>query len=214
MVSGSTKALVYRVLRRKNLRYGREYKREKKKWKSYCLDRTGRELQLDASFPFGYERRECIYTIIDDCSRFVFSQVMPSHTEESSIAFLKVFLKEFPFLVEAIRTDCGREFSTGFMIFLKSIGIEHRKNRPYCPEHNGKGERYNRTQKENCLLPFYGSIEECNYLLIQWEKHYNYSRRHTGLGMNRMTPVQKILYTLLVSSLKKKEMKSVQQNKN
>lgn len=123
-----------------------------------------------------------------------------------------LLLRRFAFLVEAVRTDCGREFSKGFTEFLRSLGIEHRKNRLYCPEHNGKVERYNRTRGENCLLPFYGSTDECNYLLTQWEKYYNFERRHTGLGIDRMTPVQKILYTLLSASLKKMETKSVQQN--
>jgi transposase InsO family protein len=205
---------VYRILRRKKKRYGREYKTEKKKWKLYSLDRTGRELQLDASFPFGYQRKECIYSIIDDCSRFVFSRVMPAHNEENSIAFVELFLQRFSFRVEAIRTDCGREFSTRFSAFLSEQTIEHRKNRPYCPEHNGKVERYNRTRKENCMLPFYGSLDECNYLLQQWEQYYNYHRKHTGLSMNKMTPVQKILYSLISSSLEeKRERKSVQQYK-
>jgi hypothetical protein len=36
-------------------------------------DIPGRELQLDVSFPWGYQRKICIYTAIDDASRFVIS---------------------------------------------------------------------------------------------------------------------------------------------
>jgi len=203
---------VYRILQRRKVRYGRNHKQEKRrKLKLYSHDRVGRELQLDAAFPFGYQRKECIYSIIDDCSRFVFSRLMPRHNEANSIAFVKLFLQRFPFQVEAIRTDCGREFSRTFSDFLGKQNIIHNKNRPYCPEHNGKVERYNRTRKESCMLPFHGTIDHCNYLLQQWEYHYNCLRPHSGLGMDRLTPVQKMVYSLVSEAVEKKETQLLQQ---
>lgn len=108
--------------------------RKKAKTKLYCLDRVGREVQVDTSFPFGYERKECIYTAIDDCSRFVFSRMMSNHTEQGSLDFPRESFRAFPFPTESIRTDCGRGFSKKFMEFLQERNIERRKNAPYCSE--------------------------------------------------------------------------------
>ena len=57
---------VYRILKRKNIRYGVNYKHSRRKKKSYCLDTPGRELQLDVCFPFGYQRKDCEFDAIDD----------------------------------------------------------------------------------------------------------------------------------------------------
>ena len=64
------------------------------------------------------------------------------------------------------------------------------------PQHNGKIERYHRTFKENEAYdwPFHAQINELNYRLSLWLSHYNFHKRHTGLGMNKMTPAQKIIY--------------------
>ena len=193
---------VYRILKRRKTRYYETYKHKRRKKKAYCLDKPGRELQLDVHFPFGYSRREVVYDAIDDCSRLVFAKVMPNHTESSSIAFIKGLIEKCPFRIEAIRTDCGREFSKVFTQFLKDRGIEHRKNPPYTPQHNGKIERYHQTFKnsEACFWPRNASVEELNYRLQLWLHYYNFRRRHTGLGMNKMTPVQKVIYAFICDS--------------
>jgi transposase InsO family protein len=207
---------VYRILKRRRVRYYESYSHEKKKKKLYCLDRPGRELQLDVCFPFGYSRKEVVYDAIDDCSRFVFAKVMPNHTEESSIAFIRYLIEKCSFKIEAIRTDCGKEFSKAFTQFLKENGIEHRKNPPYTPQHNGKIERYHRTFKENeaYYWHFNAPINELNYQLHLWLDYYNFKKRHTGLGMNKLTPVQKIAYAIIKNSFDENVNLILQQNKN
>ena len=193
---------VYRILKRKKARYYETYKHKRRKKKAYCLDRPGRELQIDVNFPFGYARKEVVYDAIDDCSRFVFAQMMPSHTGQSSLVFMKLLIEKCPFKIEAIRTDCCREFSKAVTTFLQGHDIEHRKNPPYTPQHNGKIERYHRTFKENeaCYWSFHAPLHELNYRLQLWLDYYNYRKRHTGLGMNKMTPVQKIIYAFVYHS--------------
>ena len=44
---------------------------------------------LDVSFPYGYQRKLCIFTAIDDASRFVFSKIYSNHTEVSTLHFIK-----------------------------------------------------------------------------------------------------------------------------
>lgn len=190
------KTTVWRILKRKGVRYGLHYKHLKRKRKAYCLGEPGDEVQLDVCFPFGYARKECVYDAIDDCSRLVHARLMEDHTEQSAIRFVNRLILAMPFTIKAIRTDQGSEFSKGFTAHLKKLGIEHRKNAPYTPQHNGKIERYHRTFKEHeaFLWPFYGAPGELNYRLKLWLQHYNFQRRHGGLNMHRLTPAQKVLY--------------------
>lgn len=205
---------VYHILKRRKIRYYESYAHKRRKKKAYCLDIPGRELQLDVCFPFGYARKEVVMDAIDDCSRFVFARVMPNHTEEAVIAFLQELIDHCPFPIEIIRTDCGKEFGKAFDEFLAKHGIEHKKNPPYTPQHNGKIERYHRTFKEEeaCFWPFHATQEELNYRLGLWLNFYNYKKRHTGLGMNKMTPVQKIAYTLINNSFNENVNLILQQN--
>lgn len=193
---------VYRILKRKKVRYHEHYKHKRRKKKAYCLDIPGRELQLDVCFPFGYARQEVVYDAIDDCSRFVFARVMPNTSGNSSIAFLEEVLQKCPFPIKAIRTDQGREFGKKVTRFLQEHCIEHKKNPAYTPQHNGKIERYHRTFKEDeaCYWHFNASKDELNYRLTLWLDHYNFNKKHTGLGMNKLTPVQKIAYATIQSS--------------
>lgn len=195
-------ATVYRILKRRGTRYGPHYQHKRRKKKAYCLDTPGREIQVDVCFPFGYQRKAAVYDAIDDCSRFVYAKVLEGKTEKDTIEFLAGLIANMPFKVEAIRTDQGSEFSKEVTKFCLMNGIDHRKNPPYTPEHNGKIERYHRTFKENsaCRWPFTASVEELNYLLSLWLMEYNFHKKHTGLGMQKMTPVQKIAYSLIANS--------------
>ncbi len=190
------KTTIWRVLKRKGVRYGPYYKHLKRKRKAYCLIEPGEEIQLDVHFPFGYARPERVFDAIDDCSRFVFGKVMGELSQSSAIAFVNELILAMPFTIKAIRTDCGREFGNQFTEHLRKLNIEHRRNAPYTPQHNGKIERYHRTFKEHeaCFWPFEASIDELNYRLVLWLQDYNFKRKHSGLHMNRLTPVQKLLY--------------------
>lgn len=197
------KTTIWRILKRRKVRYGRNYHKLRKKRQLYCLNEPGEEIQLDVCFPFGKAREERIYDAVDDCSRLLFAKVMRDHSQASSIEFVSQLIQAMPFTIKAIRTDCGSEFSIQFTKYLKSLGIEHRKNAPYTPQHNGKIERYHRTfkGKELCFWSFYASIDELNYRLYHWTKRYNFKMKHGGLGMNRLTPAQKVLYSSIQKSL-------------
>lgn len=195
-------ATVYRILKRRGLRYGPGYQHKRRKKQAYCLDMPGREVQVDVCFPFGYQRNIAVYDAIDDCSRFVGAKVMNHPTQELTIEFLKELITRSPFKISAIRTDQGREFAKAVTEFLASQGIEHRKNPPYTPQHNGKIERYHRTFKEEEAdsWPFHATHDELNYRLQLWLKEYNFKKKHTGLGMQKLTPVQKIAYSMISNS--------------
>lgn len=195
---------VYRILKRKKVRYYTNYKHRRRKKKAYCLDMPGREVQLDCCFPWGYQKKAVVFDAIDDCSRWVFGKVYKDHTAESTIAFLKELIRCTPFTISAIRTDQGKEFlNEKVKRFLTQEHIEHKVNPPYTPQHNGKIERFHQTLKNDAVLYnwlFHDDLETLNLKLRLFLQFYNHQRKHTGLGMFNLTPAQKIAYTIIHNS--------------
>lgn len=185
---------VWRILKRNGIRYHAWYRKLKQKRKLYTMDTPGRELQLDVSYPW-WRQKECrIYSAIDDCSRFVFSQSLLNHTQEATISFLERLIIKAPFRIQAIRTDQWSEFSSKVTTFLESYWIKHIKNPPYMPQHNGKIERFHRTYKSQARIRwnFSWNNEELNYHLQLYLHYYNYKKKHRWLWMNGTTPAQKL----------------------
>ncbi len=210
---------VYRILKRRSIRYGVGYKHLKHKRIAYCLNEPGEEIQMDVTFPFGRARAARVFDAVDDCSRLVYGRVFDGHSQQESIEFVNRLIVAMPFTIKAIRTDCGREFGKAFTAHLAKLGIEHRKNPPYTPQHNGKIERYHRTFKENEAYswPFESSLDELNYRLQLWLHCYNFKRKHSGLHMYRLTPAQKVLYASFYKPLQphlKNVTGTLQLNKN
>jgi len=189
---------IYRILKRNNVRYTEGYTHTKKRWKKqlFAHQTPGLELQMDTKYPFGYKQGKVIYTIIDDASRWVFAWSYETANAVNTVDFLKRVLQRTPFPIQKIRTDQGKEFiATIVEAFLCDSHIVHRRNTPYCPEENGKIERFHRTLNEKALrFGFYpkDSLETMQYKLSLFLQYYNYQKRHRGLGMEGMTPVRKL----------------------
>lgn len=189
---------VWRILKRKKIRYTREYKRWKKEPKLYCLDKPGKELQMDGSYPYGRQRDIVHFDAIDDCSRLVYARIYEHEDADSAIDFVTHLVRNVPFRIEAIRVD--NRYGKRLRSFCEALNIKVIENDPYCPEQNGKIERFHKTVKREFYwkyCSFHDSKEELQYKLNLYIHHYNTKRRHGGYGMNRMTPVQKIAYTML-----------------
>jgi len=185
---------IWRILKRRWDRYMAGYRKLKKKKKLYVKDIPGRELQLDVSFPWWYQKKCHLYSAIDDCTRFVYSHVSLDHCETSTIVFLKKLIQDTPFVIQAIRTDQWREFSGKVTEFLKKHNIIHIKNPAYTPQYNGKIERFHRTYKEQARYrwSFAWDNETLSYHLQSYLHYYNYRKKHRWLGMNGLTPAQKL----------------------
>jgi len=192
---------VFRILKREKVRYTYEYKRwVREKPKLYSLNKPGIELQMDGSYPFGRQRQLVSFDAIDDCSRYIAAKLYKHEDAKSAIDFVKYLMEKVPFRIQRLRVDnrYGKEFKK----FCNSIGIEVIQNDPYCPQQNGKIERYHRTMKKEFFhkyISFHDTIEKIEYKYQQWIYHYNTNRRHGGYGMDRMTPKQKIASTLFLS---------------
>jgi len=189
---------IYRILKRNNIRYTTKYPHTRKKWKKrlYAHKVPGKELQMDTKYPFGYKQGQVIYTIIDDATRWVFMYRYDTANQENTLDFLEKVRMKAPFPIQKIRTDNGTEF-TGLRVrsYLQIHNIEQRKNTPYCPEEIGKIERFHRTLNEKCLrfgFNPYLSHDEFQYKLNLFLHYYNFKRKHRGLGMDGVTPFERL----------------------
>ena len=166
----------------------------------YVKEEVGEEIQMDTSFPWGRVSRVC-FDCLDDRSRFAFAKLFTHCDQDSAIQFLHYVIAKAPFIIRAIRTDCGREWSTRFSAACAAAGITHIRNEPYHPEHNGKIEKFHDGLKHRCFYVYLhpaDCLERQNIDLQQWLIWYNYHKMHLGMGMDRKTPAE-VVYRALVS---------------
>lgn len=191
-------ATIYRILKRNNIRYGDQHTHTRKRWKKqlFSHQEAGQELQMDTKYPHGYKQGKVVYTVIDDASRWAFAWGYSRANADNTVDFVNRILKKAPFPIQKIRTDQGTEFSNDKLKYLlKKHNIDHRKNTPYCPEENGKIERFHSTLTQKAFrFGFYPdeSLEDMQYKLNLFMHYYNYQKKHRGLNMNGLTPIQKL----------------------
>ena len=186
---------IWRILKRKHIRYNLDYTPIPKKEPTlYCLDYPGQELQLDASYPFGRSRDIVCFSAIDDCSRYVFGMMCDKDNAKNAIKLINYILERSPFPIRRIRVD--NRYGKLLKWYCENRGLELIENDPYAPTQNGKIERYHRTLKTRFFYgqcSFQDDMETLEYKLQLWLQYYNNKRRHTGYGMNKLTPREKII---------------------
>jgi len=185
---------VWRILKRKGIRYATQYKRFKQEPKLYCLDTPGKMLQMDACYPFGRSRDLASFDAIDDCSRIVYGKAYDVENDQNAMDFVTELLAHTSFPIKAIKVDnrYGQDFKT---YCEQVLHLQIIYNDPYHPEQNGKIERYHRTLKQEFYyryVVFSDSFDIMNYKYRLWQGHYNGKRRHYGYGMDGLTPQQKL----------------------
>jgi transposase InsO family protein len=189
---------IYRILKRNNIRYTKYYEATKKRWKKQLFSHQtpGQELQMDTKYPFGYKQGKVIYTIIDDASRWAFVWSYATANAVNTEDFVKRAIRRAPFLIQKIRTDQGKEFlNNKLKKLLAGHNIIHRKNTPYCPEENGKIERFHGTLNQKALcygFPPNQTLDQMQYRLNLFMHYYNYQKKHRGLGMDGKTPMERL----------------------
>jgi transposase InsO family protein len=104
--------------------------------------------------------------------------------------FLDCAIEEFPFPIQRIQTDRGREFfAIKVQKKLMEYCIKFRPIRPRSPHLNGKVERSQKTY----LQEFYSTVSlddpELEAKLEEWQFRYNWHRPHNAL--NGKAPIDK-----------------------
>jgi transposase InsO family protein len=130
---------------------------------------------------------EFVHVAVDDCTRLAYVEVLDDEKPTTAIAFLRrvvAFYRRHGITVERVLTDNGNPYrSTLHAIACRTLGIRHRRTRPYRPQTNGKAERFIRTLLGGWAYgALYRNSSERTAALDGWLDHYNHRRRHSALG--------------------------------
>ena len=145
----------------------------------------------------GQSRKRYLYVAIDRASRFVHLAVKDDETERSAVAFLNEAIRAFPFQVTHVLTDRGSCFTAdGFEAACRSLGVEHRKTRPYTPRTNGMVERFNGRVQREVLGITIASHRDLDTLLRGFNQAYNARRQRVLKGRSPEMVVHERLQAL------------------
>ena len=131
------------------------------------------------------------YTAIDDCTRWRILGIYNKRTAANTLLFLDRAIEEFPFPIQRIQTDRGREFfAIKVQEKLMEYCIKFRPIKPHSPHLNGKVERSQKTDMQE----FYSTVSlddpDLENKLKQWQFHYNWHRPSGGL--NGKAPIDRL----------------------
>lgn len=138
---------------------------------------------------------ESLFVAVDDHSRVAYTQMQPTERKECAIAFLQAAVAYYAALGIPIRrllTDNGAAFrSKAFARACAALKISHRFTKPYCPQTNGKAERFIQSALREWAYGFvYDHSNQRTAMLDYWTHHYNWHRPHQGIG--RVPPISRI----------------------
>jgi transposase InsO family protein len=131
-----------------------------------------------------------IHSLVDDHSRFAYSEALPDETAETCAAFMMRAAEHFAGhgipIIERLMTDNAMAYKSHALAEVCALlEISQIYTKPHCPWQNGKVERFNRTlQAEWAYARIYLSNHERTAALATWIQDYNTVRRHTALGGN------------------------------
>ena len=144
--------------------------------------------------PVGYDY---VHSLVDDCTRLAYSEVLHDEKGATCAAFLARALDYFAAHgithVQRLMTDNAWAYRYSLREICAARGIRQVFIRPHCPWQNGKVERFNRTlQTEWAYRHAFTSNDERAAALDPWLEHYNNRRRHSALGgqppISRLAP--------------------------
>jgi transposase InsO family protein len=135
-----------------------------------------------------------VHSAIDAYSRLAYSEVHANEQATTAVDFwrrARAFFASYGITVERVLTDNGGCYrSTVFGAELVAAAIVHTRIKPYCPQTNGKVERYNRTLlNEWAYAKPYRSEAARTRALDTWLHMYNHHRHHTAIGG---TPISRV----------------------
>jgi transposase InsO family protein len=179
---------VKRILRRNGLVNHSKWKKWHKYTERPLALKPGNLVEIDTVLDGETERRLCVYTLLDVCSRWAFALPIEKTNAWNSWRAVKEAQNASPFRFSTLQSDHGPEFSKWFAKQLISAGYMHRHSRVRTPTDNGHLERFNRTLQQECLSRISRSLKSWKKEIPEYLEYYNKERPHMGLGMK--TPVE------------------------
>ena len=130
---------------------------------------------------------QALHVAVDDHSRLAFTQMLPNQKAETTIAFLenaREFFVRHGFPVRALLTDNGSSYRSHlFRQACQKLEIKHHRTKPYCPQTNGKAERFIQTAlREWAYAKHWENSQQRDALLQPWNDYYNLERPHGSLN--------------------------------
>lgn len=142
------------------------------------------------------------FNAICPITKFAVEKVYKEANSQNGADFLKLVIKQFPFIIKSIQVDGGGEFMKEFESLCKKFNIPLWVLPPNSPELNGNVERSNSTFKYEFYSQYDGppKLEAVQFLLQKFVTFYNEIRPHQGIGY--LTPNQ------FYESIKNREIQS------
>lgn len=139
---------------------------------------------------------EYVHSMVDDCSRLAYSEVLPDEQGPTCAGFVRraaAFYAGRGVRIQRVMTDnaFAYRYSVDFRLTLAELGARHVLTPFYRPQVNGKVERFNRTLLEEWAYarPYQGNHQRRD-LLPEWLHLYNFHRAHTALG--GLPPIERV----------------------
>ena len=148
-------------------------------WRIHGRGKAGRNQRV------GYEY---VHSMVDDHSRFAYSEIHDNQTSETCAAFMLRAAQAFAqrgYRIDRVMTDNAWGYRKGraFADALAQLGAAHKLTRPYRPQTNGKVERFNQTLTHGwAYKTLYVTNQARQLALTDFLHHYNHRRPHSALG--------------------------------
>lgn len=136
-----------------------------------------------------------VHTVIDDHSRVAYAEIHDDEQAQTAIGVLTravAWFAEHGIHVESVLSDNGSCYrSHAWRETCHTLGIKHRRTRPYRPQTNGKIERFHRTLADGWAYSrHYTSEKARRAALASWMHYYNHHRNHSAIG--KVPPITRL----------------------
>jgi transposase InsO family protein len=130
---------------------------------------------------------EYVHVAVDDHSRVVYAEVLPTQRATTTIAFFRRVIRWFGargVRIRGVLTDNGNGYvSYAFPTAAARADVLHGRTRPYRPQTNGKAERFIQTLlREWAYAVPYARSARRTAALRPWLRHYNTRCPHAALA--------------------------------
>ena len=160
------------------------------------IDGVGHRIHGDRSRKKRGVGWEVAFVCVDDHTRLVYAEMLPSESGVHATAFFQRALRWFDALgirCQRVLTDNAKCYaeSKAFRALCEQHDIRQSFTRPYTPKTNGKAERFIQTLKRRWAYRYvFRTSAQRAASLRPWLTHYNHRRPHRSLG--KKTPMARL----------------------
>ena len=127
----------------------------------------------------------CLCSVLDGYSRAIVHGDLRQAMKETGVEIVLPVAKEnYPGTKPRIISDNGPQFiARDFKEFMRISGLTPVRTSPYCPQANGKLERWQQSLKSECIRPGTALTQQDAWRLSErYVEHYNTVRLHSAIG--------------------------------